>query len=66
MERPKFNLGDLFSIEFNKEFLLKNWPRLVIMLLVLLGILGGVALVVLEKMKPEPPCMKDMKSLKNI
>ncbi len=53
MEKQKINIADFFRVEFNKEYLLKNWPRLAVILLLLLAIIGGIALVVMKATEAE-------------
>jgi len=53
MEKEKAKLGDLFRVEFSKEFLLKNWPRLTVLLLLLIALLIGAIMVIADATKPE-------------
>ncbi len=53
MEKKKINIADFFQVEFNKEYLLKNWPRLTVLSLLLLAIVGGLAFAVLKATEKE-------------
>ncbi len=54
MEKQKLKLSDLLHVEFSREYLIKNWPRLSLLLVLLLVILGAAAMVVSKVTQPEP------------
>jgi hypothetical protein len=53
MEKEKAKLGDLFKVEFSKEFLLKNWPRLTVLLVLLIVLIVGAVSIMIKLAQPE-------------